>query len=79
MNTHVEIDHSLTLPCGAIIRNRLMKSAMSEQLGDKNHNPKPGLETLYRTWGRGWIRPFDHRQHHDRPLCAWGARQCGAR
>uniref|UniRef100_A0A6S6UDI4 2,4-dienoyl-CoA reductase [NADPH] (EC) n=1 Tax=uncultured Thiotrichaceae bacterium TaxID=298394 RepID=A0A6S6UDI4_9GAMM len=55
MNTPVEIDHSLTLPCGAIIRNRLMKSAMSEQLGDKNHNPKPGLETLYRTWAEGGL------------------------
>ncbi|GAA0404622.1 NADH:flavin oxidoreductase/NADH oxidase family protein [Cocleimonas flava] len=55
MSTHVEIDQSLTLPCGAIIRNRLMKSAMSEQLGDKHHNPKPGLETLYRTWAEGGL------------------------
>lgn len=55
MNTHVEIDHSLPLPCGVIIRNRLMKSAMSEQLGDKNHNPKSGLETLYRTWANGGL------------------------
>lgn len=55
MNTLVEINHPLTLPCGAIIRNRLMKSAMSEQLGDKNHNPKSGLETLYRTWAEGGL------------------------
>jgi len=55
MNTHAKINDSLTLPCGAIVRNRLMKSAMSEQLGDKNHNPKPGLETLYRTWAEGGL------------------------
>ncbi|RKF20121.1 NADH:flavin oxidoreductase/NADH oxidase family protein [Alginatibacterium sediminis] len=55
MKTHSEIEQSLRLPCGALIRNRLMKSAMSEQLGDKNHNPKPSLETLYRTWGEGGL------------------------
>ena len=55
MNTHSQIDHSITLPCGVVIRNRLMKSAMSEQLGDKNHNPKKGLETLYRTWAKGGL------------------------
>ena len=55
MNTHPEINHSLTLPCGITVRNRLMKSAMSEQLGDKNHNPKASLETLYRTWAEGGL------------------------
>lgn len=55
MTSRAEIEHSLTLPCGTIIRNRLMKSAMSEQLGDKNHDPKPGLETLYRTWAEGGL------------------------
>ena len=45
----------LTLPCGVTIRNRILKSAMSEQLGDKAHNPKPGLETVYRTWAEGGL------------------------
>jgi len=53
MNTQVDIENSLTLPCGAIVRNRLLKSAMSEQLGDKKQNPKPTLETLYLTWAEG--------------------------
>ena len=28
---------------------------MSEQLGDNHHNPKRGLETLYRTWAEGGL------------------------
>ena len=49
------IGQALTLPCGATIRNRILKSAMSEQLGDKAHNPKPGLEQVYRTWAEGGL------------------------
>ncbi len=44
---------SLTLPCGQVLDNRLMKSAMSEVLGDKLHAPTPKLDQLYRTWGKG--------------------------
>ncbi|MCM2678151.1 NADH:flavin oxidoreductase/NADH oxidase family protein [Echinimonas agarilytica] len=36
-----------------LLPNRLMKSAMSEQLGDSKHNPKPELARLYRTWAEG--------------------------
>ena len=35
------------------IKNRIFKSAMSEQLGDKHHNPRPELITLYRKWAKG--------------------------
>lgn len=38
---------------GLNAKNRFFKSAMSEQLGDTNHNPTPELETLYRAWARG--------------------------
>ncbi|MDX1451932.1 MAG: NADH:flavin oxidoreductase/NADH oxidase family protein [Oleiphilaceae bacterium] len=38
---------------GVTIKNRFFKSAMSEQLGDKRHNPTNGLATLYRTWAQG--------------------------
>ncbi len=38
---------SLTLPCGQVLPNRLMKSAMSEVLGDKHHAPTAELERLY--------------------------------
>lgn len=34
-------------------KNRLFKSAMSEQLGDKNHAPTTELIQLYRVWAQG--------------------------
>ncbi|NRA69539.1 MAG: NADH:flavin oxidoreductase/NADH oxidase family protein [Gammaproteobacteria bacterium] len=40
---------------GQVIKNRLFKSAMSEQLGDKQHNPTLGLVTLYQRWAEGGI------------------------
>ena len=45
----------LSLPCGATIPNRLMKSAMSETLGTPSHAPSEGLATLYRTWAQGGV------------------------
>jgi hypothetical protein len=36
-----------------LLKNRFFKSAMSEQLGDKAHAPKPELPRLYRTWAEG--------------------------
>ncbi len=46
---------SFTLKNGQVIKNRLFKSAMSEQLGLKDHNPKPGLAKLYGRWAEGGI------------------------
>jgi 2,4-dienoyl-CoA reductase-like NADH-dependent reductase (Old Yellow Enzyme family) len=43
----------LTLPCGQTVANRLMKSAMSEALGDKAYGPTRELEQLYGTWSTG--------------------------
>lgn len=43
----------LALGNKAMIKNRFFKSAASEQLGDRQRNPKPGLATLYRTWAKG--------------------------
>jgi len=43
------------LPCGARIRNRILKSAMSEQLADDRNDATAGLATLYRTWAEGGI------------------------
>lgn len=45
----------LALPCGATVKNRFMKSAMSEQLADRAHDPTPGLARLYRTWAEGGV------------------------
>lgn len=46
---------SFTLKNGQEIKNRLFKSAMSEQLGTREHNPKPGLAKLYGRWAKGGI------------------------
>jgi 2,4-dienoyl-CoA reductase-like NADH-dependent reductase (Old Yellow Enzyme family) len=46
---------SFTLKNGVTIKNRLFKSAMSEQLGNKSHDPKPGLADLYHRWAQGGI------------------------
>lgn len=46
---------SFTLKNGQEIKNRLFKSAMSEQLGTRKHDPKPGLAKLYSRWAKGGI------------------------
>jgi 2,4-dienoyl-CoA reductase-like NADH-dependent reductase (Old Yellow Enzyme family) len=43
----------LTLSNGAILKNRLAKAAMSEQLADRRHNPGARLDRLYKTWAEG--------------------------
>jgi 2,4-dienoyl-CoA reductase-like NADH-dependent reductase (Old Yellow Enzyme family) len=43
----------LTLNCGAVLPNRLAKSAMSEQLGSHANAPTPELNRLYSIWADG--------------------------
>ena len=43
----------LALPNGLVLKNRLAKAAMSEQLGTKENAPTDALATLYERWGRG--------------------------
>jgi 2,4-dienoyl-CoA reductase-like NADH-dependent reductase (Old Yellow Enzyme family) len=43
----------LTLPCGATIKNRICKSAMSENLGTVDFHPTPNLTRLYGRWADG--------------------------
>jgi 2,4-dienoyl-CoA reductase-like NADH-dependent reductase (Old Yellow Enzyme family) len=43
----------LKLRCGDVLPNRLVKSALSEQLGDRRNAPTRELAELYRTWARG--------------------------
>lgn len=54
-NSKLHLSDTFTLKNGTVIKNRLFKSAMSEQLGTKNHNPTPGLATLYKTWADGGL------------------------
>jgi 2,4-dienoyl-CoA reductase-like NADH-dependent reductase (Old Yellow Enzyme family) len=44
---------TLTLPCGAVLRNRLAKAAMTEGLADIHGYPTPELERLYGIWSDG--------------------------
>ncbi|MGF1748125.1 NADH:flavin oxidoreductase/NADH oxidase family protein [Vibrio cionasavignyae] len=51
----INLSEPFSLPNGQSIKNRLFKSAMSEQLADKQHNPTAGLVTLYQRWAKGGI------------------------
>jgi 2,4-dienoyl-CoA reductase-like NADH-dependent reductase (Old Yellow Enzyme family) len=42
-----------TLPNGSILKNRIAKSAMSENFGTRNHAPSKGLINAYRVWAKG--------------------------
>ena len=55
MSNDINLNTAFTLKNGTVIKNRLFKSAMSEQLGTKDHNPTKGLATLYRTWAEGGL------------------------
>lgn len=44
---------SLTLPCGATLKNRLAKSAMSDSLGNGRGNPTNEQIRLYGRWAEG--------------------------
>jgi 2,4-dienoyl-CoA reductase-like NADH-dependent reductase (Old Yellow Enzyme family) len=43
----------LTLPCGAVLKNRLAKSAMSENMAGSGWHATPRHEMLYKTWAEG--------------------------
>ncbi len=46
---------SLTLPCGATLKNRIAKSAMSDSLGDGTGNPTDDQIRLYERWAEGGL------------------------
>ena len=47
------LSQPLKLPCGATIRNRIAKSAMTEGLGDNRGRPTEGHVNLYKAWADG--------------------------
>lgn len=51
----INLSDQLILKNGTQIKNRFFKSAMSEQLADKAHNPTQGLDRLYAIWADGGI------------------------
>ena len=51
-STHV-LQSSLELPCGAILKNRLAKSAMSDSLANGEGDPTKAQIRLYERWAEG--------------------------
>lgn len=49
----VTISSPLTLPCGATLKNRIAKGAMTEGLGDARNRATAGHVNLYRRWAEG--------------------------
>jgi 2,4-dienoyl-CoA reductase-like NADH-dependent reductase (Old Yellow Enzyme family) len=47
------IASSFTLPNGSVLKNRIAKSAMSENFGTRNHAPSKGLINAYKVWAKG--------------------------
>ena len=47
------LSKALTLPCGAVIPNRIGKAAMTEGLATAQGVPTPELERLYGLWSDG--------------------------
>lgn len=55
MTPHAVLAQAFTLPNGVVIKNRLLKSAMSETLGSATGAPTPELAHLYEVWAAGGI------------------------
>ena len=49
----INIASSFTLPNGSILKNRIVKSAMSENFGTRHHAPSKGLINAYKIWAKG--------------------------
>ena len=49
------LDRPLHLPCGVILKNRLIKSAMSDSLADGTGNPTTRQTRLYERWAQGGV------------------------
>ena len=47
------LNDPLTLPCGQVLPNRIMKAALSEALAGERQAPDVRLERLYTSWSRG--------------------------
>jgi len=51
--SNVNIENSFTLPCGAEIKNRICKAAMTEGLADEQNRATEKHVTLYSRWAEG--------------------------
>ncbi len=61
MNANIENDlhyllfQPLELPCGSVLKNRIVKSAMSDSLGDGGGSPTQTQCRLYERWAKGGL------------------------
>lgn len=55
MNSREPLFTPLELPCGVILKNRIVKAAMSDSLGDGYGNPTRAQVRLYERWADGGI------------------------
>ncbi|MDT0596038.1 NADH:flavin oxidoreductase/NADH oxidase family protein [Glaciecola petra] len=44
-----------TLPCGQVLKNRMVKAAMEENLANEKQHPGPALFNLYDAWAKGGV------------------------
>lgn len=49
------LSDTLTLPCGAVLKNRMGKSAMSENMGSPGYTSNEKFNRLYARWAEGGI------------------------
>lgn len=49
----MHLSKELNLPCGAVLMNRIAKSAMSENMSPRHHGPTSQLIHAYRRWVQG--------------------------
>ena len=54
-NPHQVLGSALALPCGAILKNRLAKSPMSDSLGDGAGDSTEAQARLYERWAEGGV------------------------
>lgn len=55
MNANTALFKPLDLPCGITLKNRIVKSAMSDSLGDGTGHPTDAQNCLYRRWVNGGV------------------------
>lgn len=55
MQQHDPLFKALQLPCGVVLKNRIVKSAMSDSLGDGTGHPTPEQIRLYQRWAEGGV------------------------
>lgn len=51
--SYLQVAEPITLPCGVTVKNRFVKSALSETMATDDHQPTPLFNRLYHTWAQG--------------------------